>query len=283
MVRRNVHFALVLAYHGPGFRGWQFQDGQETVEGSLREAAAPLFQGPFRCRAAGRTDAGVHARDQRVLLAGPCEHSAETLAKALNARLCEGIAVLQCREVGPDWDPKSGSFAKQYRYQVWRGPYLPPVLKDRVWWIQGRGALSQASIEAAAAQLRGERDYESFRSSHCQARHARRCIWQLDFRPEETGDILAHPDDRCALASFTVTGNAFCQHQVRIMVGTLVEVGLGKREPASIPGILEAKDRQAAGRTAPAQGLTLQRVYFPGEEALSGVPRDARWPGCPWD
>jgi len=280
---RNVHFALVLAYHGPGFRGWQFQPGQPTVEGSLREAAEPLFQGAFRCRAAGRTDAGVHARDQQVLLAGPCAHDASTLAKALNARLPDEIAVLSCREVGPDWDPKTGSFAKQYRYRLWRGPFLPPSLREQVWWVQGQGHFRSDAIERAADALRGEHDFESFRSAHCQAAHARRCIWQLDFQTEDYSEFLARPDERCQLSTITITGNAFCQHQVRIMVGTLVDVGLGRRDPSSMQKILETRDRQAAGRTAPAEGLTLHRVFFPGDEALSGVPSDARWPGCPWD
>ena len=282
MARRNVHFALVLAYHGPDFRGWQAQDDQTTVEGCLRQAAAPLFKGPFRCRAAGRTDAGVHARDQRVLLAGPCDHSADTLSKALNARLPAGIAVLRCSEVTPDWDPKSGSFAKQYRYQIWRGPYRPPALRQRVWWLQGRSPLDVDAIRDAAAHLCGELDYESFRSSHCQARHAKRCIWQVEFQFDDVTELLAHPDPTCRLGHFTITGNAFCQHQVRIMVGTLIDVGLGRREASSMPELLAARDRRAAGRTAPPEGLTLYRVFFPGEEALSAVPPDVRWPGCPW-
>ncbi len=282
MVPRNVHFALVVAYHGPDFHGWQAQEGQRTVEGSLREAATPLFQGAFRCRAAGRTDAGVHARDQRVLLAGLCRHAAVTLMKALNARLPDGIAVTRCIEVSADWDPKSGSFAKQYRYLIWRGPFLPPTLRQRVWWLQGRSPLNENSIRRAADHLCGELDYESFRSSHCQAKHAKRCIWQLDFQFETNDSILAHEDASSRLASFTITGNAFCQHQVRIMVGTLVEVGLGRRTPDSMIETLAMRDRRAAGRTAPAEGLTLYRVFFPGEEALSAVPDDVRWPGCPW-
>lgn len=283
MDRRNLHFALVLSYHGPGFHGWQIQEGVRTVEGTLREAAKPLFQSPVRCRAAGRTDAGVHARDQQVLLAGACDHDAGTVMKALNARLPSEIAVLSCRQVGADWDPKGGSFAKRYRYLIWRGPFLPPSLRERAWWVKARLPLDRAALGQAAKHLLGELNFESFRSSHCQAAHARRYVWQVDLAEEDPSPYLPRPDEQSEFLSITVTGNAFCQHQVRIMVGTLVDVGLGRRAAETLPQILAGMDRSLAGRTAPAEGLCLHRVFFPGEEKESGVPDDARWPGCPWE
>ncbi len=138
-------------------------------------------------------------------------------------------------------------------------------------------------MNEAASVLIGEHDYESFRSTHCQANHARRQIWHLCADRNTAHPDLPPGDDAGWLIEIDVRGNAFCHHQVRILAGTLVDVGRGQLSPADVAEILRAKDRQQAGRTAPAQGLTLWQLYEKGEEALAGLPSGLSWPGAPWD
>jgi tRNA pseudouridine38-40 synthase len=279
---RNVHLALRVGYHGGGFSGWQEQADQATVAGALRAAADPLFRDPPRLRGASRTDAGVHAIDQRASLAGKTRVAADQMAAALNARLPEGVRVFEAVEVDDTWDPKGGSFAKRYRYDVWVGPACPPLLRDRVWWIKGTPTFDLAAASAAATALVGEHDFEAFRSTHCQARHARRSIWCFDIEERPDHDWQPIAGGAGALFRAEVRGNAFAHNMVRIMVGTAFDVGLGRLAKGSTPEVLAGKDRRAAGRTAPAHGLTLMQIYFPGEEEASGVPTGWRWPGCPW-
>jgi tRNA pseudouridine38-40 synthase len=279
---RNVHFALRVGYHGGGFSGWQEQADQATVAGSLRAAAEPLFAEPPRLRGASRTDSGVHALDQRALLSGVTKVTAERLPAALNARLPAGVRVFEALEVGADWDPKGDSFAKRYRYDVWVGPACPPALLDRVWWIRGTPKFDLAACSAAAAALVGEHDFEAFRSANCQARHARRAIWRFDVEALTEHDWQPACDQAGAFYRAEVCGNAFAHNMVRIMVGSAFDVGLGRLAPGSLDGVLAGRQRAAAGRTAPAQGLTLMHIYFPGDERASGVPSGWRWPGCPW-
>ena len=279
---RNVHFALRLGYDGEPFCGWQLQPPHPSVSQALLDAAEPLFDGIPSMVGASRTDSGVHARDQRVLLAGHARVDAQKLMIALNGRLPQGVRVYSCRPVEANWRPKSGVFGKQYIYRIWCGGAAPPTLARSCWVRPGKDRLDIEAMNAAGQHLVGEHDYESFRSTHCQAVHARRALWHVAIARNTRHDDLPPCDDAGWLIEVDVRGNAFCHHQVRIIAGTLVDVGRGHFSPEQVVEILASKDRQRAGVTAPAKGLTLWRMYDVGDEADALLPSGLSWPGSPW-
>ena len=231
---------------------------------------------------ASRTDSGVHARDQRVLVSGSARVNAQRLMVALNGRLPEAIRVYSSQEVASDWRPKDQVFGKRYLYRIWCGGAAPPTLAPTCWLRPGRERLDLDAINEAARHLIGEHDYQSFRSTHCQAAHARRAIWHLKATRNTSHADLPPSDEAGWLIELDVRGNAFCHHQVRIIAGTLVDVGRGRRTPDQIGSILADRDRRKAGITAPAQGLTLWQMYNEGQEKEALLPSGLSWPGAPW-
>ncbi len=254
-----------VAYDGRDFSGWQFQPGQRTVQGSLQQALQTIARQPVVVRGAGRTDAGVHAQGQKINFDWTHKSGPDRLVLSLAALLPEDISVRDLRWCAPDLDVKRDSLGKRYVYRIFTAAQRP--LRERRWVWHRRGALDVAAMQRAADDLVGEHDFESFRQAGCQARHARRCVWKIAVTQE--GDLL----------SIEVRGNAFVRGMVRVISGTLFEVGLGKRAPDSMPALLSRRDRSRAGITAPARGLTLEDVYMPDDEARAQIPDWARWPG----
>lgn len=260
-------YRLRLAYRGGGFSGWQSQEGQRTVEDTLKQALLRITGQPISVRGAGRTDAGVHARGQTASVRFTSRMAADKLLLALNAVLPADVAVQDADELPFGFDAKRHSVGKRYVYRLLVHRARDPFLEGLTW--HHRGALDVDAMRTASRHLVGELDYQSFRAAGCQARHARRCLWRVAVEAEGP------------LVSLEVRGNAFCQHQVRIMAGTLVDVGRGRFTPDDVRSMVEAKDRTHAGQTAPAQGLTLEEVYYPDTAHRAGIPPDARWPGWP--
>ncbi|MBN2359565.1 MAG: tRNA pseudouridine(38-40) synthase TruA [Deltaproteobacteria bacterium] len=254
-----------IAYDGTGFAGWQRQAAQRTVQGVLEQALERIGGAPVSVRAAGRTDAGVHARGQRASFVWARELSPERLLAALGALLPDDVSVLRV-ELRPDgYDARRGNIGKRYVYRLHTAPYRPLFERRYVW--HRRLALDEAAMAAAAAALVGEHDFESFRSAGAQEAHARRCVWRCAV--ERAGDLL----------QIEVRGNAFVRGMVRAIAGTLVDVGRGRIAPGELGPILAARDRSAAGVTAPACGLTLEQVYLPEEIEQAQIPDWASWPG----
>ena len=279
---RNAHFALRVGYDGAPYCGWQVQAGQDTVAGTIVAAAERLFREPPRLIGASRTDSGVHARDQRAMLSGETAVDADKLLVALNGLLPGSVRIYDSREVGADWHPKDGVFGKCYRYRIWCGDAPPPTLRRTVWLRRGRERLDIEAMNAGAQHLIGELDFEAFRAAGCQAAHAKRAIWHVRAsRPEHPE--LPPGNQAGELIELEVRGNAFCQHQVRIIAGTIVDVGRGRTAPDEVGAILASRDRRRAGVTAPASGLTLWHFYDLGQEAESGIPSGLSWPGAPWE
>lgn len=256
---------LSVAYDGRDFAGWQRQDGERTVQGCLELALARIAGQPVAVRGAGRTDAGVHAAGQRISFDWSKDLPLNRLLLAVNANLPDDVAVRDPQPCADGFDIKRDSLAKRYVYRIARSVHRPVLDRQLVWHHRGR--LDVAAMQAAAAHLVGELDFESFRNAGCQAAHARRCVWCVDVEEQ---------DERLQI---DVRGNAFVRGMVRVMVGTLVEVGRGAYPADEIPAILAARDRRRAGFTAPAHGLTLDEVYLPGDEVRAGIPDWARWPG----
>ena len=243
---------LTLAYDGTGFRGWAHQRDQRTVEGVLRDALGRFLGSTPDLAVAGRTDAGVHARAQVASFA--LEPGAEgtvdleRLQRSVNSMLGPEVVVTQARLAPLGFDARFSATAREYRYRIETGPWPDPFDAPFVWHRPGE--LSLPRMRAAATHLLGERDFASF----CR-------------RPPRDGSTVRRLD-RLAIArtgsriEIAATANAFLHQMVRSLVGTLVTVGAGSRDPQEMPDVLAARDRSAAGQLAPAHGLTLERVVY---------------------
>ncbi|MCG3199085.1 MAG: tRNA pseudouridine synthase A [bacterium] len=243
-------YRLDLQYHGACFHGWQKQPNGLSVEEALRVAYERFLGSPVFVDGSGRTDAGVHARHQVALLKTPFRLPAEAVLKGVLPYLHPDISIFRTQEVSATWQPRPVE-ARQYRYFLWKGS--PPPLFYRPFSAWTPYPLDIQRMAEAAALIPGERDFSSFRGAGCTARHPIRRVDRVV--------VL----NRGGHWEFRVTGNAFLRQMVRILVGTLVQVGTGKIEPVGILEILAARDRRLAGPTMPPEGLFLWKITFPGE------------------
>lgn len=242
---------LWLRYDGALFHGWQRQQGPRTVQGELEAALDTILGRPYRLTSSSRTDAGVHALQHPVNVLCDCPIPASGLMKGLNSTLPADLSVTAALEVAADFNAKKMAVSKTYRYQVCEGRDPDPFL-DRYAWRVGR-PLDLDAMRHAAACLPGEHDFSAFRAADCDSKSPRRLLTALII--ERTGPLVA----------LTVSGNAFLRNMVRILAGSLVEVGTGRRGPDWLPAVLASRDRTRAGRTAPPQGLFLVGVDYPPE------------------
>lgn len=249
-------YALRLEYDGTGYAGWQRQDGVagvRTVQAAVEAAAAPLNGGvPPASVVAGRTDAGVHAEGQVAHLDLAADLPPERVREAVGWGLREARASpLACARVGEDWSARFSAAGRAYRYVILNRAPRPALDAGRVWHV--RGALDAAAMRDAARGLLGRHDFSAYRAASCQARDALRTLDRLDVSREGERVVVV------------AEARSFLHHQVRNLVGTLVEVGLGRR-PASWPrAVLDGRDRRRAGQTAPPEGLCLTRVRYDPE------------------
>ena len=240
---------LVIEYDGTRYVGWQVQPNGPSIQAEVERALATLRKVAVRVTAAGRTDAGVHALGQVVSFPEERPLPPEAYWKGMNALLPADIAV---REAGiePDgFDARRSARGKRYRYRLENGPTRAPLSRQLAW--QHFRPLDVAAMRAGAARLIGRHDFAAFQASNCQCEHAVRDLRRLDVVGETGGRI-----------DFVVEATAFVKHMVRNLVGTLVEVGQGKRTPASIDELLASRDRTKAGPTAPPQGLCMEEVFY---------------------
>lgn len=249
----STAWALLLEYDGTPFLGWQRQAEGLTVQGVLEEAARRL-SGSLQasCAVAGRTDTGVHAAGQVALLLLRDGFHARQVRDALNFHLRpHPVAVLHAAPAAPGWHPRFSAVGRAYAYRI-LNRRAPPVLdRNRAWHVDR--ALDAAAMQAAAALLTGHHDFTSFRATACQAKSPLRTLRRLDVaRDGEAIWIRAEAP-------------SFLHHQVRNMVGTLKLVGEGRWRPEDVAAALAARDRRAAGPTAPPGGLTLLRVDYPDD------------------
>jgi tRNA pseudouridine38-40 synthase len=244
-------YALRLEYDGAPFCGWQRQDGLLSIQSVLEEAAAHLNGGEVPLvTAAGRTDAGVHAEAQVAHLDLATDLPPERVREALNFHTRpHPVAITGAAIVAPDWSARFSAIGRAYRYRILNRAARPALEWGRVWHVKKR--LDAAAMHEAAQGLLGRHDFSAYRAASCQAKSPLRTLDRLDVtRLGDEIEIIAE-------------ARSFLHHQVRNMVGTLVEVGYGRR-PASWPrSVLIGADRAKAGQTAPPEGLVLTGVKYP--------------------
>ena len=246
-------WALLLEYDGSPFVGWQRQPSGLSVQTVLENAASRLAGGaPVSSTAAGRTDAGVHAEGQVVLLALPDRLRAGQVRDGLNFHMRpHPVVVLRAAPALSGWSPRLDAVARRYRYRILNRRSRPALLLRRAWHVER--SLDEGAMAEAAGSLLGRHDFTSFRASACQARSPVRTLDRLDIiRDGELIEVRAE-------------ARSFLHHQVRNMVGTLKLVGEGRWRPADVAEALAARDRRAAGPTAPPDGLCLVAVAYPAD------------------
>ena len=243
---RNLR--LLIAYVGTRFAGWQVQPGRPTIQGTLEETLGRMLQETVCLAGAGRTDAGVHARGQVANFPTTSRIPADGLLRGANARLPEDVRILAVDEVDASFHARADALGKEYRYRLFGGGVLSPF--DAPFAVAVRGGLEVDEMRRAAERFIGTHDFTSFSASSCRIADRRRTVTR--------SDIEAHGE----FIEYRVRADGFLQHMVRNMAGTLIDVGRGRLRAAAIAGILEARDRRAAGLCAPPQGLVLETVFY---------------------
>ena len=241
---------LVVEYEGTDLSGWQRQENGPTVQQHLEEVLARMTGGPVVVIGASRTDAGVHALGQVASFQTESTIPIDGFRMGMNSLLPPAIAVVSAEEAAEGFHARFSARGKHYRYSILTRSSRAPVCRHQV-WHKGGARLDLAAMRAAAAAMPGERDWSAFRAAGCTARTAVRRIDSV-----ELIEPSAHRID------IEVRGNAFLRNMVRILVGTLVEVGVGRLEPGQIGEIVASRDRTRAGPTAPPHGLTLVEVLY---------------------
>ena len=241
---------LAVAYDGTAYAGWQIQPNAPTLQATLEKVLARILQDPVRVRAAGRTDAGVHAREQVVDFADAGVRDLETIVHGGNALLPPDIRILSAGEAPEAFDARRHATEKEYRYFLYLSPVPSPFLSRYAWHIEK--PIDLVAVREGLSLLVGEHDFTSFRGQGCTAVSPVRTV----FRAEVT------KHDVPGLFSIDVAGAGFLRHMVRNIVGTVVNAGKGRHSADHVGEILQARNRSSAGVNAPPHGLFLWRVSY---------------------
>lgn len=244
-------YRLKVAYDGTNYCGWQVQPNEVTIEGVLNQTLSELLDEEIEVVGASRTDSGVHADGNYCIFDTETNIPAEKIAYALNQHLPEDISIVKSDEVDGDWHPRFQDSVKTYEYRIVNREMPDPV--RRLYTMFTYSKLDVDKMKEAAEFLVGEHDFAAFCSAGAQVESTIREIYSLDVT--QNGDEIA----------ITVTGGGFLYNMVRIIAGTLLEVGEGKISPSDMPKIIESKDRGLAGKTAVAKGLKLVEIKYENE------------------
>lgn len=243
---------LVVAYDGTAYHGWQVQPNGRTIEGELNRALSELLQEEIQVIGASRTDSGVHALCNVAVFDTQARIPAEKICYAVNQRLPEDIRVQESCEVAADFHPRHCSSRKTYEYRIYQDTFPEPV--RRLYTYFTYVPLDLDRMREGAAYLVGEHDFKSFCSAAAVVETTVRTILSITIKRQGKEIVIS------------VCGTGFLYNMVRIIAGTLMEVGRGSYPPEHIKDILEARNRQAAGPTAPACGLTLVKYEWTGQD-----------------
>jgi tRNA pseudouridine38-40 synthase len=245
-----MRIALGIEYNGSGFHGWQAQLGDlPTIQGTLEAALAHIANEPVALTCAGRTDAGVHATGQVVHFDTTAKRHIDAWIWGTNSKLPPSIVVRWARHVDHHFHARFTATARRYRFIIFNHPIRPAIFSGLATWYYY--PLDVERMVEAGKCLIGEQDFSSFRASQCNSKSPMRNI--IDFSVKRDGDLVI----------IEVEANAFLHHMVRNIVGTLVKIGAGFKEPSWMDEVLKAKNRRAAGETSAPDGLYLMQVRYP--------------------
>jgi tRNA pseudouridine38-40 synthase len=264
-------FKITLAYDGTGFVGWQRQAAGTSIQGLLEDALRDLDGRAVTVVGAGRTDAGVHALGQVAAFSLDRTIAADVLVRAVNARLPPAVRILAAAEAPPDFHPRFSARAKTYRYRIWSAEVISPFERHYAWHVTGD--LDVERMASAARLVEGRHDFAAFQATGSETQTTEREVFSSRIlklsTTEDTEDQTfrsMHSDLRVLrggeLIHYEITGDGFLRHMVRTIVGTLVEIGRGRRSVESIADTICSCDRAAAGITAPPEGLFLVAVSY---------------------
>lgn len=239
---------VILSYDGTSYHGFQLQKNALTVQEVLENALEKLYRKKIKVVAAGRTDSGVHARGQVINFFAPDIISPEHIPPALNSLLPNDIVIFEAGTAGPYFNARRDAKAKIYSYTIDNGSYPDVFRRNYVWHI--REPLDVDLMRQGASFLLGRHDFKAFQASGSSVDNTKRTLYALDVEKNDDFIILRF------------RGDGFLYKMVRNITGTLVEVGLQKRNPQEVYEILKSKDRRRAGKTAPARGLCLEKVFY---------------------
>ena len=239
---------LTIRYKGTDYHGWQVQKNALTVQEVLQDAIEKLYGSRLDVKGCSRTDTGVHANMYCVSCNAPFFAGEYHTVSALNTYLPQDIRAYECKEVSDDFHARYSSVGKEYVYLVYNAKYQNPFFSDYSYHF--RYDVDLEMINKAAKHFIGTHDFAAFCSAYSDVEDTERTIY--DLKAEKDGDLIL----------FTISGNGFLYNMVRIIVGTLLMVSQGKISPDDIPAIIDSKQRKNAGRTAPAQGLFLNKVFY---------------------
>ena len=254
------HIKLTIQYDGTAYSGWQVQKEEMTIQGLLEDAIFTVTGEKLRVTGAGRTDAGVHALEQVAAFSTQSDLMPDVFFRALNANLPEDIRIVDVEECSANFHPRYGTKNKTYSYLIsfYYGAYAV-FLKRYAWQIPCQ--LNCDSMREAADHLIGRHDFSSFRASGCSSKNPVREVTKIEISEYDSFDFLTFTFNTPVI-KISIQANAFLRHMARNIVGTLVEAGRRRIPPGKMTEILEAKDRCAAGKTAPACGLFLEKINY---------------------
>ena len=243
------NYKMILAYDGGRYNGWQKQGNTENTIQEKIEGIVSAFAGcPIEIHGSGRTDAGTHAYGQVANFHMNWSKTVDTLMDAVNEKLPEDIAVLSLEEVHPRFHSRLSAKAKTYEYTIWNSKRPPVFQRKYVFWCPK--PLDVEKMRQAAELFVGEHDFKSFCANKRMKKSTVRKIYKIN---------LDYSEERITIS---YQGNGFLYQMVRILTGTLIEIGEGKRELQEIPSLFAALDREKAGFTAPSKGLALKEVFY---------------------
>jgi tRNA pseudouridine38-40 synthase len=243
---RNIK--LTIEYDGTNYVGWQYQPNGVSVQQVMEEALATILKESVRINSSGRTDSGVHARGMVASFRTDKLIPLKAFSDGLNSILPPDIAVREAAEMSPDFHPRIDALGKHYRYTILNSSRRSPLKRFMSWQV--RGKLDMEAMRKAASHFVGEKDFAAFRAAKCSANTTVRRIDSIEIYSKN--DFII----------FDVRGNGFLRNMVRIIVGTLVEVGRGTMSTDDMPALFEGCGREKSGVTAPPQGLCLMEVFY---------------------
>jgi tRNA pseudouridine38-40 synthase len=257
---------LAICYDGTEYQGFQLQANGVTIQSVAEDALSRLLQEPVRLRAASRTDAGVHAREQVVDFADSGRRSPGTIVRGGNALLPPDIRILSAEEATPYFNARRDAKGKEYRYFLYLGPVASPFLARYSWHLEK--PVDIGAMRRGLAHIVGKHDFSSFRGQGCTARTTVREMFRAGIEEEAVPGLV----------SIRIAGSGFLRHMVRNVAGTLVDIGKGKNLPDRVRELLGRRDRTLAGPTAPPHGLFQWEVVY-GKSLSSRPPGEERGNG----